>query len=54
VRARALSPDTDDALTLEGRSLRAMLDVYTVFLCQRQDPDLSRKPGFLGGREEPD
>jgi hypothetical protein len=51
VRARALSPDTDDALTLEGRSLRATLDVYTVFLFQRQDPDFSRKPGFVGSCE---
>ena len=35
VRARLLSPDTGEARTLEGRALRATIDVYTIFLCQR-------------------
>jgi hypothetical protein len=35
VRARALSPDTEEVSTLEGRLLRFRLDVYTVLLCER-------------------
>ena len=30
VRAQALSPDSEEAPVLEGRSLRLRLDVYTV------------------------
>ena len=33
-QARALSPDSDEILTLEGRSLRLLLDVYTILLCK--------------------
>jgi hypothetical protein len=36
VRGRALSPDTEDVLSLEGRSLEVTLDVYTIMLCQRE------------------
>jgi len=36
VRARASSPDTGQVQTLEGRALRASLDVYAIFLCQRR------------------
>lgn len=42
VRAHALSPDHESHLTLEGRSLRLHLDVYTVLLCQIQEGVESR------------
>jgi hypothetical protein len=35
VQARALTPDTDETLTLEGRSLKLYLDVYTILLCEK-------------------
>jgi len=34
VHAQVLSPDTERTPILEGRSFRATLDVYTLFLCQ--------------------
>jgi hypothetical protein len=48
VQVRAFSPDTDDVLALEGRSLRVHLDVYTILETKVfEKPTFSQKPGFL-------
>ena len=48
VQARAFSPDTEDVLALEGRSLRVYLDVYTILETKVfEKPTFSQKPGFL-------
>jgi len=36
VRSQVVSPDTEEVIALEGRSLKILLDVYAILLCERE------------------